>query len=67
MSKELLRYKKIKNLKKTILELYEKSDRVLVIHYACESFHDLEKGNTPRVTSIAIEILKVGKLKVLIF
>lgn len=63
MSKELLRYKKIKNLKKTILELYEKSDRVLVIHYACESFHDLEKGNTPRVTSIAIRNLESGETK----
>lgn len=61
MSKELLRIKKRKATEKKLLELYEHSNRVLIIHYSCESFYDIKDGRTPRVTSIAIRNFSNGQ------
>lgn len=61
MSKELLKIKKRKATEKKLLELYEHSNRVLIIHYSCESFYDIKDGRTPRVTSIAIRNFNNGQ------
>lgn len=58
MSSELLRVKKRKEVRAELKNLYENSERVLVIHYSCESFYDIKDGRTPRVTSIAVRSLK---------
>ena len=44
----------------TILELFNSSSMVNVIHYSCESFYGLE-GKSPRITSIAVRNLKSGQ------
>lgn len=58
MSSELLRIKKRKEVKTKLTNLYDNSERVLVIHYSCESFYDIKDGRTPRVTSIAVRNLE---------
>lgn len=52
---------KRKNIKKKIIEL--KEEKVLFIHYSCESFYDITDGHTPRITSIAIRFLTTGTIK----
>lgn len=61
MSNELIKWKKRKADEKKLQELYEKSDKTLIIHYSCESFFNIKDGRTPRVTSIAIRNLESGQ------
>lgn len=48
--------------KKTLSSLLEKKDKVLIIHYSCESFITTH-GKTPRITSICIRNLGTGQNK----
>jgi hypothetical protein len=41
--------------------LQENSVSVLVIHYSCESFTDRPRGDSPRITSIAVRRLDTGQ------
>jgi hypothetical protein len=57
----MARYTRAKIAKRTISELKEHPDNVLLIHYSCESFVDRPNGRTPRITSIAIKDLRTGQ------
>ena len=48
--------------KKILSDLLDKKDKVLIIHYSCESFITTH-GRTPRVTSICIRNLGTGQNK----
>ncbi len=43
--------------RKVLDELFDRPDKVCVIHYSCESFYDREEGRSPRITSIAVRRL----------
>ncbi len=55
--------KKRKKAKDTLSNLINNDDNILIIHYSCESFYDIEDGRTPRVTSIAIRFFGSGQTK----
>ena len=42
---------------KALDDLFANAENVFVIHYSCESFHDRERGRSPRITSIALRKL----------
>ena len=44
-----------KEVNQNLKKLKQKKEKILVIHYACESFYDLKNGKTPRINSIAIQ------------
>lgn len=48
--------------KKKLSHLLEKKDKVIIIHYSCESFINAH-GRTPRITSICIRNLGTGQNK----
>jgi hypothetical protein len=50
-------YNRQKKAKDKIKEIFDNSNNILIIHYSCESFYDLECGKTPRITSIAVKYL----------
>lgn len=52
------KYNNIKKAKSIIQNIFEKKDRVLIIHYSCESFYDIQDRRTPRITSIAVKELE---------
>jgi len=54
---------KRKKAKIKLAELISKADRVIVIHYSCESFYDRSDGSSPRITSIAVRNLEAGQTK----
>ena len=53
--------KRQKEARKILDSLFERSDKVCVVHYSCESFYDREDGRSPRVTSIALRRLDSGQ------
>ena len=61
MGKELKKWHRRKAALKTVEEIENKRDNVLVIHYSCESFYDIKDGHTPRVTSIAVRNFSSGQ------
>jgi hypothetical protein len=52
---------KRRQAKAKLSELMSKSDRVIIIHYSCESFYDRPDGSSPRITSIAVRNLDSGQ------
>ena len=52
-----------KEAKRKLVEICENKDRVLVIHYSCESFYDRGEVESPRVTSIAVRNLATAQTK----
>ena len=58
MENELIRLKKRKKAKAQVAKLSSDAEHTLIIHYSCGSFHDIEDGKTPRITSIAIRGLE---------
>lgn len=46
-----------KRAKAAFTEIFDNPASVLVIHYSCESFYDRPRGDSPRITSIAIRRL----------
>lgn len=61
MGTELKRLRKSKKTLRKLMELLDREDHVLVVHYSCESFYDRPDGQTPRVTSIAVRNLSSGQ------
>lgn len=53
----LEKYNNLKKSKSIINNIFKNKDRVLIIHYSCESFYDIKDGRTPRITSIAVKAL----------
>ncbi|MFN0290051.1 hypothetical protein [Pedobacter helvus] len=58
MSKASERNKKRIKAKEILQSISDNPSEYLVIHYSCESFFDLPKGNTPRITSIAVRYIR---------
>lgn len=50
------------SIREQISQLYKESNRVFLIHYACESF-DRPAGSPCRITGIAVRNLKTGQSK----
>ncbi|MEM7760091.1 MAG: hypothetical protein AAF298_18500 [Cyanobacteria bacterium P01_A01_bin.40] len=46
------------NIQSKIKKLQREIDKLLVIHYSCESLSDDNKGYSPRITSIAVQHLE---------
>lgn len=63
MGSAIRRLQKRNKARKSLAELMENSDHVLVIHYSCESFYDRENGTSPRITSIAVRNFANGQTK----
>jgi hypothetical protein len=42
-------------------ECFDNAANVLIIHYSCESFFDRPRGDSPRITSIAVRRLDSGQ------
>lgn len=59
----ITQYKKFRDAKKVLTELFEIPHSVLFIHYSCESFYDRPDGSSPRITSIAVRFLGSGQTK----
>ena len=53
--------KRQKEARRVLDELFDRPDKVSVIHYSCESFYDREEGRSPRITSIAVRRLDSGQ------
>lgn len=60
MASELKKLARRKKALKFIDEIADKEEHVLVVHYSCESFYDIDDGRTPRVTSIAVRNFASG-------
>jgi hypothetical protein len=52
---------KHKQAKDKLSNLMAKADKVIVIHYSCESFYDRSDGSSPRITSVAVRNLESGQ------
>ncbi len=57
MSDAFRRVRRHREAKKQLVEAYDKQDKVIVIHYSCESFYDRQEKTSPRITSIAVHNL----------
>lgn len=54
----MLRYYNRQNKAKALIkEMFDNDKNILIIHYSCESFYDIDNGKTPRITSIAVKYL----------
>ncbi len=42
-------------------EIANESNRILIIHYSCESFYDIPEGRSARITSIGIKYFNTGQ------
>jgi len=47
--------------RKTLTGLFDRPDKVLIIHHSCESFYNRPDGSSPRITSIAVRNLESGQ------
>jgi len=63
MSKATSRIKRRKKAKELIQTICDQPSQYLIIHYSCESFHDITQGRTPRITSIAIRYVDSAQTK----
>src|SRR5262249_13008657 len=54
MSSGHKRWQKRKEARRSLDVIFSHRDTANVIHYSCESFYDRPKGDSPRITSIAI-------------
>jgi len=61
MGKAIGRLQQRKKALDTVFDLMTHAERVVVIHYSCESFYDRPDGSSPRITSIAIRNLATGQ------
>jgi len=60
MGTALNRLKLRKSAKQAVKILTENREQTLIIHYSCESFYDGSKGQSPRITSIAVRNFGTG-------
>jgi hypothetical protein len=58
MGEALNKVQKRRQAKIKLAGVISKSERVIVIHYSCESFYDRPDGSSPRITSIAVRNLE---------
>jgi len=61
MSNAIRRIQKRKKAINTLSDLMTHAERVIVIHYSCESFYDRPDGASPRITSIAVRNFETGQ------
>ena len=61
MGRALTRMRRRKRAGEALNRLLDRPDRVVVVHYSCESFYDRPDGSSPRVTSIAVRHLETGQ------
>lgn len=61
MGSAIRRLEKRRKAIKTLAEVMNNPDFVVVIHYSCESFYDRPNGTSPRITSIAVRNLASGQ------
>ncbi|MCY3784711.1 MAG: hypothetical protein OXG79_13140 [Chloroflexi bacterium] len=52
--------KRQKEARRVLDELFDRPDKVSVIHYSCESFYNRQDGSSPRITSVAVRRLDYG-------
>lgn len=63
MGQKINQWKRRKEARKELSDLFVNSKRVVVVHYSCESFYDRQDGSSPRVTCIAVRNLASGQTK----
>jgi hypothetical protein len=61
MGKAIRRLQQRKKALDTVSDLMTHAERVVVIHYSCESFYNRPDGSSPRITSIAVRNLATGQ------
>jgi hypothetical protein len=61
MGNAIRRIQKRKKAINTLSDLMTHAERVIVIHYSCESFYDRPDGSSPRITSIAVRNFEAGQ------
>lgn len=49
-----MQFEKHKKALAVLMEIDQKPENYLIIHYSCESFYNIKDGRTPRITSIAV-------------
>lgn len=54
MSESSRRIKLWRNARRQVAAAADRRDKLITIHYSCESFYDREDGKSPRITSIAV-------------
>lgn len=63
MGQKLNQFRRRKEARRELTEIFEKGKNVVVVHYSCESFYDRQDGSSPRVTCIAVRNLASGQTK----
>lgn len=61
MGNAIRRIQQRKKAINTISDLMTHAERVVIIHYSCESFYERTDGSSPRITSIAVRNLATGQ------
>ena len=61
MSEASERVHRRREAKDQLAQLTSNADKVVIIHYSCESFFDRPDGSSPRITSIAVRNLGTGQ------
>ena len=61
MSDALKRVRRHREAKKHLAEIYDRRQKVIVIHYSCESFYNRREETSPRITSIAVRNLATAQ------
>jgi len=54
-------FERHRKARKKLHEIFSQADRIVAIHYSCESFYDVPDGRSPRITSIAVRNLDSGQ------
>jgi hypothetical protein len=63
MGQKLNHFRRRKEARKELSDLFANGKSVVVVHYSCESFYDRQDGSSPRVTCIAVRNLASGQTK----
>ena len=58
MGQAATRIQRRNEAKALLSRLMQRPDKVIVIHYSCESFYDRSDGSSPRITSVAVRNLE---------
>ena len=61
MSNALRKVRRHSEAKRNLAEIYDRRQKVIVIHYSCESFYDRQEKTSPRITSIAVRNLATAQ------
>ncbi len=63
MGQKINQWRRRREARKELSELFENGKNVVLVHYSCESFYDRQDGSSPRVTCIAVRNLASGQTK----